>query len=459
MVGTQLARHLINERHDVALIEQNEERARHASNRLDCLVLNEEGNSLKTLEEAGIAKATALVCVTDSDELNMIICGLAESKYPAVLKIARVRNEDYLNFGNSGVKTLGIDHFVHPDVETARAVLNAVEHGALGDVLAFNDSPYELGAVDVRDQSVFAGMSVRDFRTVVKGETLLTLVERGEEALLPTGATTLLVGDRIHVLAHEKDMEKIFSLAGRPLKPLRKIGVVGGGRMGTLIVEGLLGKGQRKKSLFSKIITYIQPRSFRNVVVIEKDYNLCKELSGRFPEALILNEDISDEGFVEEEGILDMDLIVTATENQELNMIAALYLKARGVERAVALVSGAGYATIARQLGIDVVVPMKSVVVDSILSHLLGGGIRGVHRIGEGSIEILELEVSATAHIAGKRLDQFPNSAGALVMQVSRGNDSFIPRGDYVFSPRDRIVLIVKRGAEMEIERLFGSPQ
>jgi len=459
MVGTQLARHLINERHDVALIEQNEERARHASNRLDCLVLNDEGNSLKTLEEAGIAKATALVCVTDSDELNMIICGLAESKYPGVLKIARVRNEDYLNFGNTGVKTLGIDHFVHPDVETARAVLNAVEHGALGDVLAFNDSPYELGAVDVRDQSVFAGMSVRDFRTVVKGETLLTLVERGEEALLPTGATTLLVGDRIHVLAHEKDMEKIFSLAGRPLKPLRKIGVVGGGRMGALIVEGLLGKGQRKKSLFSKIITYIQPRSFRNVVVIEKDYNLCKELSGRFPEALILNEDISDEGFVEEEGILDMDLIVTATENQELNMIAALYLKARGVERAVALVSGAGYATIARQLGIDVVVPMKSVVVDSILSHLLGGGIRGVHRIGEGSIEILELEVSASAHIAGKRLDQFPNSAGALVMQVSRGNDSFIPRGDYVFSPRDRIVLIVKKGAEIEIERLFGGPQ
>ena len=179
MVGTQLARHLINERHDVALIEKNEERARHASNRLDCLVIHDEGNNLKTLEEAGIAKATALVCVTDSDELNMIICGLAESKYPGVLKIARVRNDDYLNFGNSGAKTLGIDHFVHPDVETARAVLNAVEHGALGDVLAFNDSPYELGAVDVRDQSVFAGMSVRDFRNVVKGETLLTLVERG----------------------------------------------------------------------------------------------------------------------------------------------------------------------------------------------------------------------------------------------------------------------------------------
>ena len=53
-------------------------------------------------------------------------------------------------------------------------------------------------------------------------------------------------------------------------------------------------------------------------------------------------------------------------------MIAAIYLKSRGVRRAIAMVTGSGYVTIARQLGVDVVIPMKSVVVDSILSHLMG---------------------------------------------------------------------------------------
>ena len=95
-VGIQLARHLIQEKHDVSLIEANAERARHASNHMDCLVLQDNGNSLYTLEEAGIAKADALVCVTGSDELNMIICALAESRYPGLLKIARVRNDDYV---------------------------------------------------------------------------------------------------------------------------------------------------------------------------------------------------------------------------------------------------------------------------------------------------------------------------------------------------------------------------
>ncbi len=459
MVGTQLARHLINERHDVSLIERNEERARHASNRLDCLVIHDEGNNLLSLEEAGIAKADALICVTDSDEVNMIICGLAESRYPRLLKIARVRNADYDGLVGSGGRALGIDHFVHPDVEAARSVLNAVEHGALGDILAFGDSPYELGSVDVAESSPFSGRPVREFRDLVEGECLVTLVERGEESILPGGNTTLLVGDRIHVIAREQELSRIFQLSGRTMKPLRKIGIVGGGRVASLIAEGLLGdeKERKRKSSFFSFLRILRPRSFRKVVIIERDYALCKELSSRFPDALVLNEDISDEGFVAEEGIDDLDLIVTATSDQELNMIAALYLKSRGVDRAVALVSGSGYAAIARRLGIDVVVPMKSVVVDSILTHLLGGGVVGVHRIGDGTIEVLEIEVGEGAQVAGKRLDEFRPASGGLVMLVSRAGNAFIPRGDYVFTAGDRVVIIVKKGGEADIDKLFGA--
>jgi trk system potassium uptake protein TrkA len=457
MVGVQLARHLIQEHDDVVIVERDEEIARHASNRLDCLVLHDEGNSLAVLEEAGIAKADALICVTESDEVNMITCGLAASRYPELLKIARVRNDEYAKLNGSDERLLGIDRFVHPDVEAARAVLNAVEHGALGDVLAFGDGLFELGSIDVNEGSSFAGLAVRGFRELVGGECLVTLIERGEETLIPDGSTVLSVGDRLHALAKENELGRIFELAGRRMKSLQKIGIVGGSRVGALIAEGLLSNEEKKPTILSRLMRVIRPKSFRRVVVIEQDYGLCKELSARFPEALVLNEDISDEGFIAEEGIGDMDLIVTATENQELNMIAALYLKSRGVDRAIALVSGAGYAAIARRLGIDVVVPMKSVVVDSILSHLLGRGVRGVHRVGDGSVEILEMELCATAPVIDSRLDQFKLAAGGLVMLVTRGEESFIPHGDYVFAAGDKIVLTVKKGGEDEAERLFGT--
>ncbi|MDR3248835.1 MAG: NAD-binding protein [Treponema sp.] len=468
-VGFSLCQRLIQENHEVSLIEADEERARHASNRLDCLVVHNEGNSINTLEEAGIAKAEALVCVTDSDELNMIICGLAASRYPQLVKVARVRNGEYARFYHGGEPSvLGIDHFIHPDVEAARWVLNAVDRGAMGDVLAFPGTSYELSSVDIAARSPLDGLSLINYRKLHPGDSLVTLVERREEIFLPSGATTLAAGDRIHIFARGEETGAVFKLAGQSGPAPRKIGIVGGSQIGSLIAEGLLyperqekdlaepfNIPEKRKGIFS-FLKNLKPKSLRRIIIIEQDYNLCKELSARFPEALVLNEDISDESFVAEERINNLDLIITATNHQELNIITAVYLKSRGVRRAIALVSGTGYGIIARQLGVNVVLPMGQVVVDSILSRLIGGGVRGVHRIGDGSIGIFELEISAEAPVAGQPITGFHLSSGGLLMLANRAGNSFIPRGDYVFQPQDHVIVIAKNGSEKEIEKLFG---
>ncbi|MDR1506461.1 MAG: NAD-binding protein [Treponema sp.] len=482
LVGVQLARQLVEEKHDVSVIESNEERARYVSNRLDCMVLHDEGNSISVLKEAGIARADALVCVTESDEVNMIICGLA-AEYKGLLKIARVRNDEYVrrNFQNIGEErsAMGIDFFIHPDVEAARSTLDAISHGAIGDIFSFAGTDYELGSIGINPGSPFDGLVLAQFRTLLEGESLVTLVERRGECILPQGTTELAAGDRIYLLAKEQVIDEGFHLAGRDEKSIRKIGIVGGGRLGSLIAAGIL-RGEiddpriRKndKGFFSILKTFI-PKNLRNVVIIEQDYGICKDLASRFPEALILNEDISDESFVAEEKIDDLDLIVTATEHQELNIITAVYLKSRGVKRAIAMVTGSGYVAIARQLGIDVVIPMKSVVVDSILSKLMGGGIRGLRHIGDGSTGILEIVISGGSQAEGKALKDFHLPEGALVMLVDPAQrsvdpdgektvlpaDTFIPRGDYVYTAGHRILLIARNGTEMDIMKIFGKKQ
>jgi trk system potassium uptake protein TrkA len=476
MVGTQLAKHLIQEKHDVSIIEANEERARHASNRIDCLVIHDEGNSLKALEEAGIAKADALVCVTDSDEVNMIICGLAASRYAqrkpeegGLLKIARVRNDDYLHLSQGGTRqVLGIDRFIHPNMEAARSIIRAIEHGAMGDVVSFSNTRYELGSIDVAAGSAFDGLALKDYRTLVQFESLITMVERGDEVLLPSGATVLAKGDRVYILANGKDLPEIFRFAGGAEKSIRKIGIVGGGKIGALIAEGLLHKDAasdeytptpRKKNFLVPLLKTLIPKNSRRIVIIEQDYRLCKDLAARFPEALILNEDISDESFVNEEQLDDLDLLITTTNNQELNIITAVYLKSRGIKKSIAMVTGSGYAAMARQLGVDVVIPMKSVVVDSILSHLMGSGVKEVHHVGDGEVDIIEVEVGAEAPVIDKLISEFRLSAGGLLMLVNRESNSFIPRGDYVFHEGDRIVLIARVGSQAELEKYFGASQ
>jgi trk system potassium uptake protein TrkA len=354
-------------------------------------------------------------------------------------------------------------------VEAARKVLNAIEHGVLGDIISFAGTNYELGTVDVTEGSPFDGLVMTKYRTIVPEESLVTLIERGHghgaETILPTGATVLTRGDRVFILAKEGELDRIFRLTGRTEKNLRKIGILGGGRVGSLIAEGLLektdpaesrGTAPKKKTLFSLFKRFTTKRNYR-VVIIEENYNLCKELAARFPEALVLNEDMSDENFIAEERIDDLDLIITTTAQQEFNIITAVYLKSRGVGRTIAMVTSPGYAAIARQLGVDVVVPMKVVVVDSILSHLMGGAVTAVHRLGDGSINILELETGTDAPMADKPLKDCRFPAGSLVMLVNRGDTAFIPQGNDVINAGDHIIMITKKGNEAEIGRLFNA--
>jgi trk system potassium uptake protein TrkA len=352
-------------------------------------------------------------------------------------------------------------------MEAARSVISAIEHGVMGDIVSLANTPYELGSIDIAVGSALDGLALSDYRRLVDIESLIALVEHKSKVLVPTGSTVLSGGDRVHILANAKDMPMLFHFGGDIQRPIHKIGIAGGGKLGALIAEGLLndnsfvndGKNRnplKKNALLSPLLKALKTKSRHRVIIIEQDYRLCKELSARFPGALILNEDITDEGFINERQLDDLDCLITTTTNQELNIITAVYLKSRGIQRTIALVTGSGYAVMARHLGVDVVIPMQSIVVDSILSHLMGSGVKEVRTLGDGNIDLIEVEIGKDAPVVNKPISEFKLSSGGLLMLVNRGDISFIPKGDYVFNEGDRIVLIAKAGSQSEIEKYFG---
>jgi trk system potassium uptake protein TrkA len=456
--GTQLAKFLIQEKHDVSLIEANEDRAKHVSNRYDCMVIHNNANNVKALMEAGIEKADALICVTGYDEVNMIICGLASSlvsKEKKLIKIARVYNDDYMQLIRpEGGRLLGIDHFIHPGMEAACSIIKAIEHGVIGDIVSFSDTPYELGSIEIVKGSAMDGLVLKDYRKLVKHESLVTLVEHDNEIMLPSGSTELIHGDRIHVLADNKNLPEIYKLAGDTQKPIRKIGIAGGSKVGMLIAEGLLEKD-------SIIYQSIKNKNTKNhsVVFFDHDSKRCYKLAARFPSALVLHEDISDESFASYDELSGIDCLITATSNDELNIITAVYMKSKGIKRTIAIVNGSGHAAMARHLGVDVVIPMMSVVVDSILSHLMGSNVKEVHSLGYENIDLIEAEIEKNAPVINKPISAFKLSEGGLLLLVNRDGVSFIPKGDYVFKEGDRIVVIANVDSHSEIERYWRSKQ
>lgn len=442
VTGVELARRLISKKHNVVLIDRNKETARHAANRLDCTVMEASGNDPKVLTEAAIQRADALVAVTDSDELNMIICGVAESLAPKVLKIARVRNENYVASLNTGKdRTLGIDFLVHPDQEAALAIINAVEHGAVSDIIAFEDSPYQLTCFTIGAGSQLDGIALLNIRSVIDDIFVVVSVESDNQTVIPSGGTVLRAGMRLSVLTLPQHIERFYTLAGFTVQPIKKIALVGIGKVGKRVAAGLIEK--RPLGIFKRLFG-IHSKLRWEVAIIDKDSALAKSAAEEYPDARIYSGDVTDEAFIEEIALNSYDLVINATQNYELNMITSVYLKTLGIPKTVALVQSAVMSNVAYKIGVDVAIPLKDVTVDTIMSHLGGKHLTRIHTMGAGALEVIEITISSHSAAVDKSLKDIAMHGVFLVLLITNASGCSIPGGNTVLAAGDKLAVIVQ---------------
>ncbi len=436
VVGFQIAEQLISEGKDVVIIEKNEERAKYLSSRLDCIIINDEGTNISSLKKSGMSDASIFISATNSDEVNMIACGLVASEFHVPLKIARVRNIDYSKSKIMGKSFLGIDLIVNSEVETARQIANTIALGADSDVLFFENTDLQMRNIVVGHGSYFANKSVKEIRKGIGEPFLIAGILRENDFLIPSGDTMVRKGDNVYLLATQKDFTKIFIQAGKKQEKIDRIVIVGGGRVGSLACEYLIRTG-------------------RKITVVEADYERCKYLSDRFPSALVLNADISDESVFQEEEIGKNDLIVCVTDNQELNMLMSLYAKSMGIKRSIALVTNSSYLAIASKLDIDVTINPKISTVDAIMKFIRRGNIKSLHSTFYGRAEVIEFLVDSQNPLEGKLIKDMEFPENSIILSVVRNNTSILPHGNLNIEPNDLVLILADKASIPEIEKFI----
>ena len=465
--GMQLARTLVLERNNVVLIDNDPERVRYASDQLDCTVLEADGNNLESLEAAGIASADALVTLTADDEINMITCSLVDSVYPRIQKIARVRNYAYYTAADvarqraksampASRPLYGIDGMLNPEVEAADAISAALEHGAIGSVIEL-DADFGITTLSIGEGSQLVGMPLAELSKLDGWRYLVAFVESVDgTTALPNGRTTLAVGDQIGLVSRLSDISQLVAYTKTPQTQLRRVVVFGADRVGSL----LLARQQRKQhvSLWRRLFGMSSSDVYQKLVVVDRNPDLCHETVERFPDVRVLCGDVTDEALLSEEDIFSSDLLVAASGNYELNLVTAAYLKSRGVKKTIALTANSSYGDIARKLGVDVAVPMRGTVVDSIRGRLRGGRVEAVHSVCNRRFEIVEGYISPKSPVVRKRLQDVMDLGTFLVLlyRTASGAAYEVPRGGTILEADAHVVLITHAGDTRLVARFCG---
>ena len=126
-IGTAILSNLINEGHNVVVIDNDKKVISEISNIYDAMTVCGNGADYETLEESGVEKADLFVAVTCSDELNMLCCHIAKCM-GAKNTIARIRNPEY-NDNSLGFmcEKLGISLSFNPEFYMAREIFNILK--------------------------------------------------------------------------------------------------------------------------------------------------------------------------------------------------------------------------------------------------------------------------------------------------------------------------------------------
>lgn len=436
-VGLHIASQLVAEQKDVVIIEKDAERARRAEDMLDCLVVQGEGTNVETLIQAGIEKAHIFIAATNIDEVNMISCLVASSEFKIPVKIARVRNVEYMKTGIFEKSLIGIDYIVNPEIEAAYEIAQTVETGASSGVYSFHGTEAQLRDFLIKEDSIFKNKFVKDTRTLFKDRFIVAGVLRDETMNIPSGDFKILEGDHVYLVALGRSFNKILVTAGLKGAKLKSVLMVGGGMIGKHVAGMLLDKG-------------------REVRLIEKDFERCKAISAMFPDVTVINGDISDKGIFEEENLASDDVVITTTQNEELNILAGLYAKSRGMKRAIALIDKLNYMTLAANLGIDSCVSPKLSSVDAILKFIRRGDIKNVYTIFEGQAEAIEFKVDAYSMLTGRKIMDLKLPQNCLIVTVQRHRKTFIPGGDFVIEGGDNIIVFVTQEAISKLEDILA---
>jgi trk system potassium uptake protein TrkA len=164
MLGIQIAHQLIDEKHDVVIIEKDAEAARVASNELDCMVINNDGSRPEVLREAGVAGAAWYLALTGSDEVNIVSCGLVALESPKIRTVARVENPFYSELSLVQRRAFGLDVLINPALAAADTVARIVEEGFAEDVVPLHDGRLQLRYLEASAIQGFVDRTLQEIR-------------------------------------------------------------------------------------------------------------------------------------------------------------------------------------------------------------------------------------------------------------------------------------------------------
>ncbi len=442
-VGRSIAAYLTKEQNDVTVIDSNPNLISAIQDELDLNAIVGMASNPETLSNAGANDADLIIAVTDSDEVNMVACQVGHSLFGIPKKIARIRQQCYLDPSWSNLFSrshMPIDVIISPEVLVAKEIYQRLSVPGTTTVIKLAEGKAHLVGLICLEDCPLLNTRLGQVENLFPDITFDVLsINRNNKNIIPDENDMLAIGDEVYVILDTKHMRRVLAAFGHLEKEARRIIISGGGNIGYSLVDFL------QKHVYGL-----------DIRVIERNPERARFLSENLENTIVLQGDSLDRDLLDEGSISSTEAFVALTNDDESNILGSLLAKQYGCKRVLTLVNNNAYYPLVGPLGIDVMISPKSIIVANIMQHVRRGRIKGLHTLRDGSMEAIEAEISDSSNIVNKQVSELELPREVVLGAVIRGESVLLPKPDLEFRPNDHVIMLSARDQVQEVEKLFS---
>ena len=423
-VGSSLAKILTDDGNDITLVDINSSVLEDLQEDNDIKTIHGNASSPSILEQAELNDCDILIAITGSDEVNLVSCHLAKKMFNVPTVIARLRNSEYqVSTSGFDLDLFSIDSIISPSKLVTDFIKNIIEHPGAFQAFDFADGKLQVIGATVLKDGPLAGKKLSEFKNHLPNvDVKVVALYRNRKTIPVNGSTIIEIGDDIFFLATPENMRFISELSKNQSR-IENIMIAGGGNVGMSLATALSKKFSTK--------------------IIEKNLLRSKYLSESLEDTVVLNDDISDESLLENEGIEDVDFFCSVTNDDQMNILSAKLAKDLGANKSISIINKLSYRKLVSK-EIDVVVSPEDVTIGSILTSVRTSDVVKVHSLGFGEAEILEIIIHGdknTSKVVDRKVSDLELPTGCKIGAIYRDGNIILMHNDLTIKSNDRLII------------------
>lgn len=436
-VGTHLAKLLSDEKQDIILMDDDEERLGRLGSNFDLLAVNISPTSISGLKEAGVAGADLFIAVTPDESRNMTACMLATS-LGAKKTVARINNYEYLLPKHKEFfAKLGVDSLIYPEMLAAKEIVDAVKMSWIRQWWEFAGGALVLLGTKMKETAEILNVSLHE----LGGRNIpfhIVAIKRGSETIIPRGDDTIILNDIVYFTTTKKYIPYIRKIAGKENEAdIRNMMIMGGSRIAVRTVQYM--------------------PEYMRTKIIESDFNRCNRLTELVDDkVMIINGDGRDMELLLEEGIKNTEAFVALTGNSETNILACLAAKRLGISKTVAEVENIDYISMAESLDIGTVINKKFIAASHIYQMMLDADVSNVKCLTFANADVAEFTVKAGSRITRSQVKDVGLPKGATIGGLIRNGEGILVTGNTTIMENDHVVVFCLGMMIKKLEKFFN---